>query len=158
MELGTDLSYKTNQSMRVSFVLVCLFLVGCAQKESKNYLQSQEIALAQPRVYATNTIIDSLVVVSANFQMDGVEIFYTHDGSEPTKESQFYKESLDIREEGTYTFKAFHSDWKPSESVSLKLFKKGVTPERIDWVTRANPKYPDEELTSLINQKKGPLN
>lgn len=144
--------------MRLRFVFLFLLIIGCSQSEPRNYVQTQEIQLAQPRISATNIIIDSSVVVRADLGMKDVQIFYTNDGAEPTKKSSLYTNSLSIQKEGEYRFKAFHSDWKPSETVSIQLFKKGITPDQIHWKTNAHPSYPDEDLHGLINQKKGSLN
>jgi len=144
--------------MRLSFVFICLLMIGCSQKEPKNYVQVNEIQLTQPKVFASNTIIDSSVVLTADLRMKDVQIFYTNDDTEPTQKSTLYQKSLTIKEPGEYQFKAFHSDWKPSETVSIDLFKKGITPDQIDWKTNAHPSYPDEDLLSLINHKKGSLN
>lgn len=144
--------------MRLIFVFICVFMISCSQKEQKNYVQTNEVPLAQPRVSATNTIIDSSVVVTADLGMKGVRIFYTNDRTEPTQESLLYTKPLNIQKQGEYRFKAFHPDWKPSEIVSLTLFEKGIIPDKIDWMTNASDSYPDEDLLSLINNKKGSLN
>ena len=144
--------------MRLGFVFIVLLMLGCTNKKETPYVQKQEISLAQPRVTATNTLIDSAVTISADLRLEGVQLFYTNDGSDPTQQSSLYTKPFEVRNKGTYTFRAFHLDWNPSESVSLTLFKKGIIPEKIDWITNAHPNYPDEDLLSLINQKKGSLN
>ncbi len=144
--------------MRLRFVFIFLLVIGCSQKEQKTFVQTNQIQLTQPRVTATNTIIDSSVVVTADLGMKDVQVFYTNDGTEPTKKSSLYTKPLTIQKEGKYLFKAFHPDWKPSESIALELYKKGIVPKKIDWKTNASDNYPDEDLLSLINQKKGSLN
>ena len=158
MEFGTNVSYQTHARMRLGFAIICVFILGCTSKEQKSYVQTQEISLAQPRITATNKLIDSSVVVTADLGMEGVQLFYTDDGAEPTKQSLLYKEPLIIEKEGTLKFKAFHTDWKSSEEASLTLFKKGIVPKHINWTTKAHENYPDETHLGLINQKKGSLN
>lgn len=145
--------------MKISILfigLLCLF--SCAEKDKGVYLQQHHIQLEQPRVSASNTIIDSSVLVTAELRMDGVEIFYTSDGSEPLQSSQKYESTLDINHEGVYRFRAFHPDWKTSAISELKLYKKGFTPYITDWQTNASTSYPGQGESTLINNQKGALN
>lgn len=145
--------------MRIGFVCIIVFLIiSCGEHNKKNYLQEQEIALVSPRISVTNTIIDTTVVINADLAIKGVEIFFTRDGTEPTKASSRYSKPIVAKEAGSYKFKAFHPDWKPSNITALTLYKKGMIPDKMKWHTQAHTKYPDEESQSLVNQKKGSLN
>ena len=59
---------------------------------------------------------------------------------------------------GIYKFKAYHADWKPSRVSSVKLYKAGTLPDAFEWNVNPSDSYPDEDLTSLINLKKGTRN
>ncbi|WP_298755234.1 chitobiase/beta-hexosaminidase C-terminal domain-containing protein [uncultured Psychroserpens sp.] len=145
--------------MKVNIVvLVMLCFFGCAKKDKSPYVQQQDIQLEQPRVKASNTIIDSSVVITSELRMKGVEIFYTSDGSEPSKSSETYKSALVVSEEGSYKFKAFHPDWKPSAVSELRVYQKGITPLSIDWKTKAHSTYPGLGNSTLVNHQKAALN
>lgn len=144
--------------MRYIVVIGLLVIVmGCAKKEDINYLKVQELPLAQPRIETSNTIIDSTITLSADLQMEGATIFYTNNGNDPTEQSKQYKTTLQIAEEGTYSFKAFHPDWKPSKVASVTLYKKGHSPSQVNWNTQPNDKYPGVGEYTLINNQKASL-
>jgi len=158
MEFWKNISYKTNTSMRIAVLILVILCFGCAKNEKSIYLQKQEISLAQPRVEATATIIDSSVIITADLRIENVAIHYTNDGSIPKKESSKYTKPLTIKKEGTYKFKAFHPDWKPSDITTLKLYDKGLKPSTINWKTNANITYPGLGDLTVLNNKKGTLN
>lgn len=143
-------------------IILCLFVIifminGCSKKEDQILLQQQEIAIVQPRIETSSAIIDSSVVVTANLRFDGVKIYYTNDGSEPTDKSNEYLKPLIINKEGIYKFRAFHEAWKPSETVKLKLYDKGIVPKNIVWHSNINDKYNGMGNSTLINQEKASL-
>ena len=148
--------------MRIGVLIICMLsILSCTQKTESNpsvFVQQQEISLTSPRVTASNTIIDSMVTITAQLGLEGVAIHYTEDGSEPTENSTLYSAPITTKREGIYSFKAFHSDWKPSETTSLKLYRKGIVPRKIDWETKPHPTYLGLGETTLSNQKKATLN
>lgn len=146
--------------MRLMVLILALLLIGCAENKTETnvFLQQQELSIAQPRVDATSTIIDSTVIVTADMRIDGVKIYYTNDGTEPNETSLIYKTPLAVDKAGTYKFKAFHEDWNPSAISELKLYKKGYVPEIIQWETKVNSTYPGLGSTTVFNHKKGSLN
>ena len=155
MEFWTNLPYKTDTRMRLIILLLILINFGCAKKEDTNtYLKQEEIPLVQPRVEANNTIIDSTVTIQAELRLEGTKLYYTTDNTEPTEQSTQYTTPLITENAGTYKFKAFHNDWKPSESTTLKLYKKGIALNNILWHTQAHNSYPGLGEETLINNKK----
>lgn len=147
--------------MRIAILCILLCsILSCAEKTEGKipvFVQQQEISITPPRVSATSTIIDSTVIITAQLGLENIAIYYTDDGTKPTQQSSRYKDSITVQKEGTYSFKAFHADWKPSTTASLKLYKKGITPHKIDWETKAHHTYPGVGPTTVMNQKKGSL-
>jgi len=141
----------------LSLLGMCIFLSACSKKTERILLQEKEIALAQPRISSSSAIIDSSVLISADLRLDGVKIFYTNDNSEPTTQAKEYQESFESSVEGTYKFKAFHPSWKSSETAVLKLYKKGISPSKIDWITNSSNSYKGIGTTTLINNEKAPI-
>ncbi len=144
--------------MRLILIMSFFVVLGCTKKTETTLLQEKEIALAQPKVSSTSAIIDSSVVVTAALKLDGVEIFYTDDGSDPTTESKKYEGPFASSSEGIYTFKAFHPSWKSSKVSTLKLYKKGIVPSSIKWHTSPNNAYEGLGTSTVINQEKAGLN
>ncbi len=147
--------------MRVAILsILVLSILSCAQKTEEKtsvFVQQQEISIAQPRVTASSTMIDSTVTLFAELALEDVIIYYTEDGSVPTQNSTKYTVPMTVKKEGTYSFKAFHGDWKPSETTALKLYRKGVTPSKMDWETTAHTTYPGIGPATVTNQKKASL-
>ncbi|WP_299762514.1 chitobiase/beta-hexosaminidase C-terminal domain-containing protein [uncultured Dokdonia sp.] len=144
-------------------ILIILFIsiLSCAKKTEpvdSIFVQQQEISIAQPRVTATSTIIDSTVKITAALALEDVAIYYTTDGAVPTENNTKYTVPITVQKEGKYAFKAFHPDWKPSETTTLKLYKKGITPRKMDWQTTAHTTYPGVGPMTVLNQKKASLN
>jgi hexosaminidase len=121
------------------------------------FLQQEDISLVQPRIEVPNTIIDSFVSLHVKSGMEGIEIYFTSDGSEPTTTFFKYEKPLTISEPGTYKFKSFHPEWKSSETTSITFFKKGHQPKNIVWNSKQNEKYSGQGPLTLINQKKAAL-
>ena len=148
--------------MRVAILsILFISILSCAKKTElvdSVFVQQQEISIAQPRVAATSTIIDATVTITAALALKDVAIYYTTDGTVPTENNTKYTVPITVEKEGTYAFKAFHPDWKPSETTTLKLYKKGIIPRKMDWQTTAHTTYPGVGPMTVLNQKKASLN
>ena len=159
MEFGSNLSYKTNTCMRLlmSICVVVFILFSCKREKQANFLQQNNISLAQPRVIANKTFIDSFVTIQANLKVEDVAIYYTSNGDEPSLETQRYIQPIQVSNPGIYKFKAFHNNWKPSEVTEIELFKKGISADTILWHSNASEKYSGQGVETLINQTKASL-
>ncbi len=145
--------------MRLFLIIWCWCLVICSCNENKKVLlQANMVNLAQPKIIASNAIIDSFVTVKANLKLDGVAIHYTTNGEEPKISSKRYTEPIKIEEACVYKFKAFHEDWKPSNTSVLALYNKGLAVDTIIMHTTASKQYSGLGNHTLINHNKGTLN
>lgn len=134
-----------------------LLLFSCIEENETKWLQSGTIQLTKPLINASSVIIDSSVMLSASLRLDEVEIYYTNNGDEPTKESNLYSNPFQVSEAGLYKFKAYHNDWKASETASTELVKKGLDVDSIYWHTPLNKPYPGQGEWTVVNHKKGTL-
>ncbi|MCL6296169.1 chitobiase/beta-hexosaminidase C-terminal domain-containing protein [Jejuia spongiicola] len=145
--------------MRLISLCFMLFLLSsCKHETQTNFLQKSSISLAQPRVIANKTFIDSFVTIKAGLKVEDVDIYFTSNGDEPSLISQKYSQPIQASKPGVYKFKAFHRDWKPSESTAITLLKKGLSANSILWHTNASEKYKGQGTITVINQTKASLN
>ena len=131
---------------------------GCKQEKTSTLLQHQDIQLVTPRVTVSNLIIDSLVIAKAALKMKDVKIYFTADGSEPNKNSKLYEQPLEITSPSIYTFKAFHPEWKASETETVEFVRKGKPIETIIWETNYHKKYKGQGINTLVNNRKAMVN
>lgn len=157
MEFWKDIPYKTHTNMRKQIVIVCcVFMLNCTNKKEQilvDYLQSDTIELAQPRVNASSRMVDSSVIITADLKMEGVTIRYTENGEDPNETSKIYDNKLQVSKGGKYGFRAFHKDWKPSKTTNLSLFEKGILPTSFSWKTLASKTYPGLGPQTLVNNR-----
>jgi hexosaminidase len=144
--------------MRFFALLIVLSCLSCAQEKSTKYIQTQEIQLSPPRVTSTAAIIDTTVRVHAILGEADATIFYTTDGSVPTERSTRYEHAFSVEHPGTYSFKAFHSDWVASDVQVLKLYAKGLVPKTFTMYTQPSDTYPGVGVYPLINGQKASSN
>ncbi len=160
MEFGANLSYKINACMKLIRCLCAsiFILLSCKQQPRIEFLQQNSVSLAQPRVIANKTFIDSFVTIQAYLKVKDVAIHYTSNGEVPSLNSEKYTQPIKVSNPGIYKFRAFHNNWKPSEVTEIELFKKGISAEAILWHTKASEKYIGQGSQTLINQTKATLN
>lgn len=134
-------------------------LVNCTetQKEPDVFLKVNQLQLSPPILKTSSTIIDTSITLNADFKMEGASIHYIKGVSNPSLQDIEYTKPLKITEVGIYNFRAFHKDWKVSKTASVKVYKKGVSPQNIEWKTKANKKYSSLDNQSLINHQKASL-
>lgn len=144
--------------MRKWILLGCILLIFCKQEKTNTLLQHQEIELVTPRITVSNLIIDSLVTLKAALKMKGVKIYFTNDQSEPNENSRLYQQPLEITSPSIYKFKAFHPEWKASETATVIFVKKGKSIDSFIWETNYHQKYKGQGINTLINNRKAMVN
>lgn len=146
--------------MRGIFLLMIGIALTCCKPDGKNqFLQEKNVQLASPRINASNKIIDSSATLKAELAMDGVALFYTFDGREPKAEdAALYTGPISVLAPGTYKFKAFHPEWKPSEIVAINFVKKGLSVDSVIWNGLLNQQYTGRGSRTLVNHRKASNN
>lgn len=147
--------------MRFIFLITLLSLItSCkeSQLENTDFLKTGKLQLAPPRLEMTSTIIDTSIILTAQFNMKDASIHYTMDGSDPTLKDLEYKTPLKISKAASYKFASFHEDWLVSNSAFAKAYQKGHVPQELQWETTASDTYPSKSDQSLINHQKASLN
>ncbi len=143
----------------IGILIACLIVFSCTEKktETTNYVQEGEIQLAKPRIAVSSTMIDSFVTMKPEIRMENLSVFYEVDGKKAMESSSKVQTTVIAKEAGTFNFRAYHPDWKPSDVTEIRLYKKGFIPNKIRWQTTASEKYKGQGETTLINHKKASL-
>jgi hypothetical protein len=119
---------------------------------------AQKLQLSQPN----SNIVMAMVskknpqMLAFDFRMEGAEIRYTQDGSEPTLQSKRYRKPIQINQPCIIQAKVFHRDFNASETV-IATFISGGNSIHSYQVSEPNLKYRAEGAKSLFDSKFGDM-
>jgi hypothetical protein len=115
-------------------------------------LWSQEqFALAPPYLEYPSSFFKDSMRVQMHFAMQGAEIWYTLNGTEPGIADQRYESPFVLTNEKTVVkAKAFAMGYLPSETVSASFYRSGLKLSSI-FSPKPSPKYPGNGIYALIN-------
>ena len=143
---------------KFSFLFALLIITACTKNNSVEFLKTSQVQLVQPTLELSNQLIDSFVVLRAELAYPNTEIRYTTDNSEPNQNSKLYTSKFKIDSPSTFKFKAFHSKLLTSETVVTSIKKKGLSIDKIEWISSASHQYNGSGENTLTNHEKGSLN
>ncbi len=138
----------------ILLVIGLLFVLSCKSQVKKVLVQSKDIQLVSPKIEVINQIIDSVGFITAELEINNVKIYYTNNNKEPNINSKLYTKLIKVIEPGVYKFKAFHEDWKSSDTEKVEFIKKGISVDSIVWLSAFNNKYKGRGRKTLINHIK----
>lgn len=134
------------------FTTILLLAIG-------GHLTAQEYQLSKPLVKMdAGGFFEKKARVTFDFRLEGVSLYYTLDGTEPTEESHRYKKKLTIRKSSTLKVKAFKDGFLPSETVTTKLLQLGEKIEDALIRPEPNKAYSGNGAATLTDQQAGSLN
>lgn len=112
--------------------------------------------LTPPLLGKTPTFISHPVVVPMEFGLEGSQIRYTLDGTEPTMRSALYRRPLRL-EPRAQVLKArvFKSGFLPSETLVRTFYRAGFAVQNIAVSPEPNPKYATKGLGILMDKTTG---
>ncbi len=142
------------------YLLAFLFLTLIACKEqiaSVAYAATDVLQLAPPQVQADSLLFKQQARVNVLFNMDGVQIRYTTDGTEVTDNSTIYQNTLVVTEPSEFIFRAFHADYLPSKPVSVRLLKvkQDVSTATVSLEPQPDKNYSGDGAKGLVDLQKG---
>ncbi|MEZ4958972.1 MAG: chitobiase/beta-hexosaminidase C-terminal domain-containing protein [Saprospiraceae bacterium] len=138
------------------FILPFLLI---AQKSGQQYAPEGLFQLANPILTTGQVFFTGKTKASLELGVDGMEMRYTLNGSEPTQASQLYVEPVLVTESCTFKARAFHECCQPSEVVAARFFKL-PTDKKVKKIALKNPpheSYPGSGADGLVDWKKGSL-
>ena len=113
-----------------------------------------------PIILADSMLFSNSASLSMELAQDDAIIRYTLDGQDVTANSSSYLEPLELASTTEVKVRAFHSEFKPSESQSLVVRKleKNISSASVKILPQPNSNYPGDGAVTLIDTQKGSLN
>ena len=123
-------------------------------KGVSQFAQQNEFSLAQPKFNVDHELFTESATFTFELDQEGAEIYYTIDGSEPTKKSRKYVGRVSVYETTQLKAKAVHKEFQSSDVLEQTLFK--IAPEmettKALLLTDSNEKYPGSGPNALTDQ------
>lgn len=100
------------------------------------------IMLNKPNFNSDITVFQSSLALEIKHPINGVEIRYTTDGSEPDSiNSKLYSKPLLLKENTTVKAKAYKNGWYGSEIVSINVYKSGFKADTVIFLQGPDDRY-----------------
>ncbi|MFY0652853.1 MAG: chitobiase/beta-hexosaminidase C-terminal domain-containing protein [Cyclobacteriaceae bacterium] len=115
----------------------------------------EELVLNAPSLRKKGRIITSVEKVEIVHKLNGVEIRYTDDGSEPDSLSKVFENPLYFHHSVVLKAKSYKDGWIPSEVVTFKLTQRGEVPESVKLLTAPTGDYKAKLGYSLTDDEQG---
>ncbi len=128
-----------------------LTVIGGFKDDGKN-----PVKLNQPRLTTDVSIFKSSLSLQVKHPINGVQIRYTTDGSEPDSlKSLLYDKEIVIKETATLKVKAYKVGWYSSDVVSFNFYQSNYKPDSMAFLLPANEKYKSEGPKVLLDNQLG---
>ncbi|ATP56770.1 cytochrome C [Pedobacter ginsengisoli] len=128
-----------------------LTVIGGFKDDGKN-----PVKLNQPRLTTDVSIFKSSLSLQVKHPINGVQIRYTTDGSEPDSlKSLLYDKEIVIKETATLKVKAYKAGWYSSDVVSFNFYQSNYKPDSMAFLLPANEKYKSEGPKVLLDNQLG---
>lgn len=145
------------------FICICMTMSCCSTPEALNeplYAKAKQIALAPPIIKSEQMFFEKENPVVLALGLEGVNIHYTLDGSEPTESAPLYADTILIQQSGIIKAKAFHPQFSPSETATAQFIRLGPKRPVKSIVLNRPPhdNYPGNGPEGLLDRAKGSTN
>lgn len=140
-------------------IYILIFIVGfsCAKNKKPSYAQTKEIQLVSPNFTVDSIFFKNNATIHFSSVLANTTLKYTEDNSSITQQSKTLKSPLRIEKSSTIAVKAFHTDYKESETVKLqvKKIKHNISSAAIRIFPEPSSTYSANGATSLTDLKSG---
>lgn len=120
-----------------------------------NINQLDTVRLAKPQIIADKTLFKSNTLVRLELAFEGVQIFYTTDGSVPDKNSNLYAKPVEISNTCEVKAVAMLDGWGNSEVATKEFIKVRYVVESIDLTNNPADQYAGQGANTLTDGEKG---
>jgi hypothetical protein len=121
-------------------------------------ITAQPFQLAPPQTQSSRIIASPSTSISFDFRLEGANIRYTTDGTEPTENSTIYTQPLNYNGFETLKAKSFKAGFLPSEATIVELIGARSHPFDSIAVAPAPRKYPANGWKTLCDNQLGDEN
>jgi hypothetical protein len=122
-------------------------------------MEDLKIKLSAPLMVNESYIIKPGEEIVLKHYINGAQIKYTLDGSEPDSlHGTLYSKPFTISGSKDVKAVAIKDGWFTSNVVKFSLFENGATPDSCILLTQPNVQYKGEGALTLINGKRAPIN
>lgn len=127
--------------------------------ETGFYGDTLVMQLTPPLLQNEEQVLSTKVPLRIRHFINGAELRYTTDGSEPDSvHAPLYRPGVFIEGNTLVKVKAYKPGWISSETVQRYFFRSTYRPDSMVFVQRPDPKYTSEGPKSLFNALKGDAN
>lgn len=120
---------------------------------------SHPIRLNTPRIKNKSVVFDETLALELFHPVNGVDIRFTTDGSEPDSvTSTLFTGETIIKESTAIKARAYKSGWLSSEVASLNVYRSGHKPDTIMLLTRLNRVHPANGAKTFFDHELGSFN
>ena len=122
-------------------------------------LKNDLIKITSPIIDQDSSIIASHLDINIKHFLDGTDIRYTTDGTDPDSlSSPEFKQTLRITDHTTLKTKAFKSGWISSDVAQKTFYRSEIHPDTIYFITQPDKQYPGRGTQTLIDYQLGDQN
>ncbi len=145
---------------KLIFTLLLVWNTSIGFSQETKFVQDGEFQLASPSIESDHVFFDDSNQISILLNLDGANIHYTLDGSEPTEQSPIYSQTISIQKSTNVRAKAFHPDFLASETHTKQFFKlaKPLPIKNIQLDRTAHENYLGGGPNCLVDRIKGSIN
>lgn len=112
--------------------------------------------LNQPRLNTIVSIFKDSLPIKITHAINGVEIRYTTDGTDPDSlQSPRYKDGINIKESSTVKARAYKTGWYGSDILSYDFLQSIYKPDSIAFILPPSEKYKGEGAKTLLDKELG---
>lgn len=114
------------------------------------------IKLNQPHLSTTVSIFKNRIPLQIKHPINGVEIRYTTDGTEPDSlKSPLYDKEIEIKESVTLKTKAYKTGWYGSDVLTFNFYQSRYSPDSIAFIVAPSEKYKGDGPKTLTDLQLG---
>ena len=121
-------------------------------------MEEETMQINAPFIEQDSQIIRTSLDIKLKHLLNGADIHYTLDGTEPDSLSQKYTSPIAVSSNTVLKVRAYKKGWIRSDVVQRTFYKSGIAPDTIYLTETPHPKYPGKGAKTLIDLSLGETN